>query len=604
MAQEKPRLAVVGGGLAGLMATIRIAEAGYPVDLFSLTPVRRSHSVCAQGGINAAVNVKGEDDSPQIHFLDTIRGGDFLADQPLPFGMCRAAPALIHLLDRMGVPFNRTPEGNLDFRRFGGTLYHRTAFAGASTGQQLLYALDEQTRRFETEGRVQKFEGFEFLGIARDEEGTCCGLAAMDLRSGEIRAFPAAAVLLATGGCGAIFGLTTNSKDTTGSAAGAVYQQGARYANGEFVQVHPTAVPGGDKYRLISESVRGEGGRIWVPAAPGDRRAPRDIPESERDYFLERKYPKYGNLLPRDIATQEIFRVCVEEGRGVGGETAVYLDVTHLDRKWVESRLGSVLDIYRTYVGEDPCETPMKIFPAVHYSMGGIWVGYGRRADGFPDPHDPRTHRTNIPGLYALGEADHQYHGANRLGANALLACIYSGTIAGPAAIAHVESAGRHATADAALAREGWRWREHFDALRARDGDENLHRIHRDLGKWMRENVTIVRHNKALAETDGKIRELMDRWRRARVPDRGTWANQSLRFANQLWNMLVLARVITLGALARNESRGAHYKPEFPRRNDAEWLKTTIATAGSDGPILSYEPVDTSLAPIQERTYG
>src|SRR3954447_4526364 len=303
------RVIVVGGGLAGLMTVIKLCEAGIPVDLFSLVPVKRSHSVCAQGGINASVNLKGEGDSPQIHMEETVYGGDFLANQPPVKGMCEAAPGIVFMLDRMGVPFNRTPEGNLDFRRFGGTLFNRTAFAGATTGQQLLYALDEQVRRYESEGKVTKYEGWEFLSAVLDGQRACHGICAMDLRSMEVRTFPADAVIICTGGIGAIFGKSTNSVVCTGSAQSALYQQGCYYANGEFIQVHPTAIPGEDKLRLMSESARGEGGRVWVPKQLGDKRDPLSIPAGDRWYFLEEWYPKYGNLVPRDVATRAIFKV-------------------------------------------------------------------------------------------------------------------------------------------------------------------------------------------------------------------------------------------------------------------------------------------------------
>src|SRR5436853_5432620 len=281
---RQPKIIVVGGGLAGLMATIRVAEAGIPVDLFSIVPVKRSHSVCAQGGINAAKNQKGEGDTVDKHFDDTIYGGDFLANQPLVKRMCEAAPGIIDLLDRMGVMFNRTPEGLLDYRRFGGTLYHRTAFAGATTGQQLLYALDEQVRRYEAEGRVQKYEHWEFLSVVLDGNRAARGICAMNLRTMEVRTFPADAIIIATGGIGAIFGKSTNSVVCTGSAQAALYQQGAYYANGEFIQVHPTSIPGEGKLRLMSESARGEGGRVWIPKDRNDKRQPNSIPETERWY--------------------------------------------------------------------------------------------------------------------------------------------------------------------------------------------------------------------------------------------------------------------------------------------------------------------------------
>src|SRR5487761_1544471 len=416
-----PRIIVVGGGLAGLAAVIKIAEMGANVDLFSIVPVKRSHSVCAQGGINAAKNLKGEGDSTWQHFDDTVYGGDFLGNQPPIKAMCDAAPGIIDLLDRMGVPFNRTPEGLLDFRRFGGTLYNRTAFAGATTGQQLLYALDEQVRRFESEGKVKKYEGWEFLSAVLDSKGVCRGICALDLRSMEVRPSPADAIVLATGGIGAIIGKSTNSVVCTGSAQSAVYQQGAYYANGEFIQVHPTCIPGEDKLRLMSESARGEGGRVWVPRTPGDKRPIKQIPEAERFYFLEEWYPKYGNLVPRDIATRAIHKVVYENGLGIDGQPMVYLDLTHIDREILDRKLEGILEIYEKFVGDDPREVPMKIFPGMHYTMGGLWVDFKQS--------------TNIPGLFACGECEYHYHGAIRLGANSLVSCIFGGFIVGPGAL-------------------------------------------------------------------------------------------------------------------------------------------------------------------------
>src|SRR6201985_144438 len=421
-----PKIIVVGGGLAGLAAVIKIAEAGGSVDLFSIVPVKRSHSVCAQGGINAAKNLKGEGDTTDKHFDDTIYGGDFLANQTPVKAMCEAAPAIIDLLDRMGVPFNRTPEGLCDSRRFGGPLYHRTAFAGATTGQQLLYALDEQVRRYESDGKVKKYEGWEFLSAIIDSKGVSRGITALNLRSMELRAFPAEAIILATGGVGAIFGKSTNSVVCTGSAQSAVFQQGAYYANGEFIQVHPTAIPGEDKLRLMSESARGEGGRVWVPKDKNDKRVAKSIPESDRWYFLEEWYPKYGNLVPRDVATRAIFKVVYEHNLGIDGKPMVYLDLTHIDRKILDRKLEGILEIYEKFVGDDPREVPMKIFPGMHYTMGGLWVDFNQM--------------TNIPGVYSAGEADYSIHGANRLGANSLLSCIYGGFVAGPHAMNYAKN--------------------------------------------------------------------------------------------------------------------------------------------------------------------
>ncbi|MFC5603902.1 succinate dehydrogenase flavoprotein subunit [Sporosarcina koreensis] len=577
----KGRLIVVGGGLAGLMATIKAAEEGVGVDLFSLVPVKRSHSVCAQGGINGAVNTKGEGDSPAIHFDDTVYGGDFLANQPPVKAMAEAAPGIIHLMDRMGVMFNRTPEGLLDFRRFGGTLHHRTAFAGATTGQQLLYALDEQVRRHEVAGLVQKYEHWEFLGIIMDEEGICRGIKAQNMQSMEIKAFPGDAVIMATGGPGIIFGKSTNSVINTGSAASIVYQQGAKYANGEFIQIHPTAIPGDDKLRLMSESARGEGGRIWT------------YKDGKPWYFLEEKYPDYGNLVPRDIATREIFDVCVNQKLGINGENMVYLDLSHKDPKELDIKLGGIIEIYEKFTGDDPRKLPMKIFPAVHYSMGGLWVDYEQH--------------TNIPGLFAAGECDYSQHGANRLGANSLLSAIYGGMVAGPEAVKYMRGVKRTADElpsslfDAAIKDEQQKW----DATLKMDGTENAYILHRELGEIMTDNVTVVRYNDKLQETDNKIQELLERYENINIVDTQQWSNQGATFTRQLKNMLYLARVITLGALNRNESRGAHYKPEFPNRDDENFLKTTIAEFdGKSAPILSYEEVDVSLIPPRKRDYS
>jgi succinate dehydrogenase / fumarate reductase flavoprotein subunit len=589
----QPKTVVVGGGLAGLMAVIKIAEAGIPCQLFSFVPVKRSHSVCAQGGINASVNTKGEGDSPQIHFYETVKGGDFLANQPPAKGMCEAAPGIVYLLDRMGVPFNRTPEGLLDFRGFGGTLFSRTAFAGATTGQQLLYALDEQVRRFEAEGLVEKFEYWEFLSVVRDGDGVCRGIVAQDLRTMEIRAFPADAVCLATGGNGVLFGKSTLSMVCTGSAASAAYQQGAIYANGEFIQVHPTAIPGEDKLRLMSESARAEGGRVWVPR------------DGKPWYFLEEKYPKYKNLVPRDIATREIYHVCRVLKLGVDGQDVVYLDLSHIPAETLDRKLGGILEIYEKFVGDDPRKVPMKVFPGVHYSMGGLWIDYEADGSGAIVAGSPRNHQTNIPGLFAAGEVDYEYHGANRLGANSLLSCFYGGMLAGPAMVNYTKGLERscEAVAPSVFEAERKREAEACNRIYALGGTENPFVIHKELGEVMTDNVTVVRYNDKLQATDNAILAFMDRWKRIDINDAAKWANQAVSFTRQLWNMLEVARVITLGALRRDESRGAHYKPDFPERNDAQWLKTTLATWTPSGPEFRYAPVDISLLKPEARKY-
>ncbi|WP_138754806.1 succinate dehydrogenase flavoprotein subunit [Paenibacillus sinopodophylli] len=576
----KNKVIIIGGGLAGLMATIKAAEAGVHVDLFSIVPVKRSHSVCAQGGINGAVNTKGEGDSPWEHFDDTVYGGDFLANQPPVKAMCDAAPGIIHLMDRMGVMFSRTSEGLLDFRRFGGTKHSRTAFAGATTGQQLLYALDEQVRRWEAAGLVNKFEHWEFLGAVVDDDGICRGVSAQDLRSMEVHTVRADAVILASGGPGIIFGKTTNSVINTGTAASAVYQQGVNYANGEFIQIHPTAIPGDDKLRLMSESARGEGGRIWT------------YKDGKPWYFLEEKYPAYGNLVPRDIATREIFSVCVDQKLGINQENMVYLDLSHKDPKELDVKLGGIIEIYEKFMGDDPRKIPMKIFPAVHYSMGGMWVDYNQM--------------TNIPGLFAAGECEYQYHGANRLGANSLLSAIYGGMVAGPKAVEYIKGLKKSAedVASSVFDRENKRQTDKYNSIINMNGNENAYVIHKELGEWMTNNMTVVRFNDKLEQTIHKIKELKQRYANININDTAKWNNAGVAFTRQLWNMLELSEAMTLGGLLRNESRGAHYKPDFPERDDDQFMKSTIAKWTKEGPQISYEDIDVSLIKPRKRDYS
>ncbi|WP_168566822.1 succinate dehydrogenase flavoprotein subunit [Crateriforma spongiae] len=627
------RVAVVGGGLAGLASVMKLTELGVKVDLFSLTPVKRSHSVCAQGGINSCNDQTRQlGDSEWKHFDDTVYGGDFLNHQPPVKEMAMWAPKVIDLMDRLGVPFNRTGEGFIDRRRFGGTLYKRTAFAGATTGQQLLYALDEQVRRQEAEGMVRKYEFWDFLRPILDEQGNCRGIVAQDMVSMEIRSFPADAAVMATGGCGLVYGRSTMSVFCNGSAASRCFQAGAKYANGEFIQVHPTAIPGADKLRLMSESARGEGGRVWVPRKAQDPRAPQEIPDSDRYYFLEERYPEYGNLVPRDIATREIFDICVNEGLSVEDDRmCVYLDLTHIPAAELDRKLGGILEIYEKFQGVDPRVEPMKIFPAVHYSMGGLWADYVKSSDGGLEPGAPENHMTNIPGLYAIGECDYHYHGGNRLGANSLLSCIFTGLFTGPSIVNYIDSQPHDAVSQELLdsARQAEIDR-HQHLLTGNEGsEENPYLIHQELGDLMTRVATVVRKNDQLTEALVKVDELHKRAMKVNLSDTGGWTNQNVLFAKALQDMFPLAKCILKGALQRDECRGAHYKPEFQkppltaedpaeRRRQAEawcdefeannerYLKSTIATWNADTmqPDLTYEDVDTSSIPPRPRLYG
>ncbi|MBI1336630.1 MAG: succinate dehydrogenase flavoprotein subunit [Phycisphaera sp.] len=604
-----PRVIIVGGGLAGLAAAVRVAEAGLDVDLFSMVPVKRSHSVCAQGGINACNEVARQQGySEWMHFDETLYGGDFLNHQPPVYEMAYGAPGIIDLLDRMGVPFNRTPEGQRDLRMFGGSLYKRTHFAGATTGQQLLYALDEQARRWEAQGKVTKYEFWEFLWPVLDDEGTCKGIVAQDMRTMQVRAFRGDAVVMATGGCGLIFGKSTMSVICTGGAAARCYQAGAALGNPEFIQVHPTAIPGEDKCRLMSESARGEGGRVWVPRKKQDPRKPNDIPAAERWYFLEEKYPKYGNLVPRDIATREIFYVC-QDGYGVGGGRMVYLDVSHLPME-TKKKLAGILEIYEKFVGDNPYEVPMKIFPSVHYSMGGLYTVYKAKPDNkgmVLGAHENMM--TNIKGLYAFGEVNYQYHGATRLGANALLNCIFDGLFCGLSVANYAkEPHGKPAAELDAGVFEGVVEQEKNKVRKLVDskGTENPYKIHQKLGEEMTDSCTVVRTEDRMKQAYNVLEDLTQRYQSVRLSDTSMWTNQNLSFTRALGDMLLYAEAILKTAIQRKESRGSHYRPDYPERDDAQFLKTTIARydAATNKCRIEYEDVPQPLVEPRARTYG
>lgn len=524
----------------------------------------------------------------------------------------------------MGVPFSRTPEGIMDQRLFGGVKNKRTAFAGATIGQQLLYAVDEQVRSYEVEDKVEKYEGWEFLSLVLDDGGICRGITAMNLESMKVKAFHADAVVLATGGLGLIYGRSTMSTNCTGAGASRVYQQGAKFSNGEFIQFHPTAMTGHDKNRLMSEACRGEGGRIWVPRDPADKRKPQDIPEDDRFHFLEEWYPAYGNTVPRDVASRAIYKAVYHMGLGVGGEHVVYLDLSHLPKKFLEERLGGILDMYETFKGEDPYTGPMKIFPAMHYAMGGLHIDYEKDEEtGGMKRVSARNHATTIPGLYACGECDGGYHGANRLGANSLLSASFSGKIAGNAAAAYVKGLGkvREQADERLFESELKRQREINKALIDSDGGENPFTLHKELGELMQEHVFVERDNKGLDKALEGISELKDRFKKVSLHDTGDWSNQTFPWARQIHDMFVLAEVITKGARLRDECRGSHFKAEFEMKipegkfegdpefeeykakwkaNNDKWAKMTIASHTADGPEISYKDIDMSVLPPEK----
>ena len=430
-----------------------------------------------------------------------------------------------------------------------------------------------------------------------------------------------------------------------GAATTSAYLQGAKYANGEFIQVHPTAIPSQDKLRLMSESARGEGGRIWVPQKPHDTRDPLTIPEEERYYFLEENHPLYGNLVPRDVASREIHDIVYNKNLGVDGQPMVYLDLTHQTEQFLEERLGGILDIYSKFTGDDPKKVPMKIFPAVHYSMGGIWTDYEDDGNGLIDHKSPRNQMTSIQGLYAAGEADYQFHGANRLGANSLLSCIYTGLMMGPGLIQYSQNLGSHYEDIPSSVFDQTRdlWKERFEGLKQMQGTENPYVLHQELGDIMLANVLIVRENSKLEKALGQISDLEVRFKNLKCPDTTHWSNPAPSMVQQLFCQLQLAKIITKGALLRNEFRGAHYKPEFDLNQphdfdpheyveyiekkqygkvaekefppghltymkkydetNEKWLKTTVAEFKNHQPEISYEEVDASLVHPRPRKY-
>ncbi|NUO54752.1 MAG: FAD-binding protein [Polyangiaceae bacterium] len=633
------RVAIVGGGVAGLSATLRLAELGVPVDLYSLVPVRRSHSVVAQGGISGG-DGSGTEEDARAFFEETIEAGEFLAHQPPVLGMALAAPQIVDLFDRMGVPFHRTAEGRVDRRRLSGGAVARAAFAGATTGQQILYALDEQVRRLEAEPAlderglrvpgetlVKKLERWDFIEIVRDDAGTCVGLVAQDLVSMDIKAFAYDAVLLATGGPGAIFGKSAFGATTTSAAAAAVVRQGAVYANAEFIQMHPTAVSGANKQHVISDALRAEGARLWVPNSKTDRRPPREIPEKERDYFLERASSPLGNLSAADVATRAILSICLKEERGIfdaateTNSNAVYLDATHVGQRTLRARLGGAVDTWDKLLGVNVCTTPLKVFPAVSYSMGGLWVDYESGAGGAIAPVSPRNQATSIPGLYAAGEVEYQYHGANRLGGGSLLSCAYGGLLAA-GAIAAYRSAMERSALDLpkSIFEKCQKANEkaYGDLLGRGQEDEeaeNPYSLSDELGEAMLRDCTAERSDEALDALAKKLEDLAERAQKTKALDTSIRANDAAPAMRRLEGAVLLARVIAASARKRAESRGAHFKPAKPNRDDAAWLKTTLARWEGDAPkvvdtfdyscagktLSQTTAIDTSLLKVRPR---
>ncbi|WP_436772229.1 fumarate reductase/succinate dehydrogenase flavoprotein subunit [Yinghuangia sp. YIM S09857] len=565
--RRKHAVIVVGTGLAGASAGATLAEQGYRVLQFCYQDSpRRAHSIAAQGGINAAKNYRNDGDSVHRLFYDTVKGGDFRARESNVHRLAEISVEIIDQCVAQGVPFAREYGGLLDTRSFGGVQVSRTFYARGQTGQQLLLGAYQALSRQIAAGTVEMHPRTEMLDLVVID-GRARGIVARDLVTGATTTHLADAVVLASGGYGNVFYLSTNAMNSNATAVWRAHRRGAHFANPCFTQIHPTCIPRtGDhqsKLTLMSESLRNDG-RIWVPKAHGDRRPPAEIPEAERDYYLERMYPSFGNLVPRDIASRAAKNVC-DEGRGVGpGGQGVYLDfadaIARLGRDKVAEQYGNLFEMYERITAEDPYQVPMRIYPAVHYTMGGLWVDYDLQ--------------TTVPGLFAIGEANFSDHGANRLGASALMQGLADGYFVLPASVndylartphdaRHSADAGRtdenHPAAVAAL-RETT---DRLDRLLAVDGDRTPDSFHREIGELMWEHCGMARNEAGLRKALGRIPRIREEfWRRIKVPGTGAEFNQSLEKANRVVDYLELAELMCLDALHRAESCGGHFREE------------------------------------------
>ncbi|MFG3248750.1 fumarate reductase/succinate dehydrogenase flavoprotein subunit [Streptomyces sp. NPDC048187] len=551
---------VVGTGLAGGSAGATLAEQGYHVVQFCYQDSpRRAHSIAAQGGINAAKNYRNDGDSIHRLFYDTVKGGDFRSRESNVHRLAQISVEIIDQCVAQGVPFAREYGGLLDTRSFGGVQVSRTFYARGQTGQQLLLGAYQALSRQIAAGAVEMHPRTEMLDLIV-VDGRARGIVARDLITGKIDTYFADAVVLASGGYGNVFYLSTNAMNSNATAIWRAHRRGAHFANPCFTQIHPTCIPRtGDhqsKLTLMSESLRNDG-RIWVPKAKGDDRPPNRIPEDERDYYLERIYPSFGNLVPRDIASRAAKNVC-DEGRGVGpGGQGVYLDfadaIERMGRKAVEAKYGNLFDMYQRITDEDPYRVPMRIYPAVHYTMGGLWVDYDLQ--------------TTIPGLFAIGEANFSDHGANRLGASALMQGLADGYFVLPATINDYLARNPHRDdvddAHPAVQEVLAETEDRLNLLLSVDGDRTPDSFHRELGELMWEFCGMARTDSGLRKALERIPQIREEfWRRIKVPGTGEEFNQSLEKANRIVDYLELAELMCLDALHRAESCGGHFREE------------------------------------------
>jgi succinate dehydrogenase / fumarate reductase flavoprotein subunit len=606
--KRKYDILVVGSGLAGASAAASLAEQGYKVKCFCFhDSPRRAHSIAAQGGINAAKNYQNDGDSVDRLFYDTIKGGDFRAREANVYRLAQVSTAIIDQCVAQGVPFAREYGGLLANRSFGGAQVSRTFYARGQTGQQLLLGAYQALERQIALGAVRMFPKTEMLDLVVID-GHAKGIVVRDLVSGEISSHAGDTVVLATGGYGNAYYLSTNAKGCNVTATYRAYKRGAYFANPCYTQIHPTCIPvEGDyqsKLTLMSESLRNDG-RVWVPRAPGDKRSPAQIPESERDYYLERKYPSYGNLAPRDIASRAAKEAC-DAGRGVG-ETGlgVYLDFADAIKthgvQTIRERYGNLFDIYNNITGEDAYHAPMRIFPAVHYTMGGLWVDYQLMS--------------NLPGLHVIGEANFSDHGANRLGASALMQGLADGYFVLPATIPTylAGAGGKKYTADhPAFQETEAQVRSQIERLLSIKGKRTVTSFHRELGLLMWDKCGMARNAAGLQEAIDRIPALRaEFWENVNVPGSGACLNQSLELAGRVADFLQFGELMCRDALHRSESCGGHFREESQTpdgealRDDAHFAYVAAweyAGAGGD-PILHQEPLVFEQVHLAQRSY-
>jgi succinate dehydrogenase / fumarate reductase flavoprotein subunit len=605
--KRKFNLIVVGSGLAGASASASLAELGYNVRCYCYQDSpRRAHSIAAQGGINAAKNYQNDGDSVFRLFYDTIKGGDFRAREANVYRLAELSTAIIDQCVAQGVPFAREYSGYLANRSFGGAQVSRTFYARGQTGQQLLLGAYQALERQVSAGKVTMYPRTEMLDVVM-VEGRARGIVTRDLRTGRVESHAADAVILATGGYGNAFYLSTNAKGCNVTATWRAHKHGAGFANPCFTQIHPTCIPvSGDhqsKLTLMSESLRNDG-RVWVPAKAGDARKPGDIPEPERDYFLERRYPAFGNLVPRDVASRAAKAVC-DEGRGVGpGGRGVFLDfadaINRLGAGPIRERYGNLFEMYERITDEDPYRVPMRIYPAVHYTMGGLWVDYNLMS--------------TIPGLFVLGEANFSDHGANRLGASALMQGLADGYFIIPYTVGNYLGSSRLAKVEATspeFRKAEAEVAERVRRLTGNKGSRTAMSFHRELGKLLWDNCGMARNEAGLRMALQRIPQLREEfWSQVVVPGGGAELNQALEYAGRVADFMEFGELLCRDALERSESCGCHFREEFQtpdgeaRRNDTDFAHVAVWEHQGDGKsILHKEPLSFETAHLAQRSY-